>query len=111
MASTLSPMKKWMESDLPHEEFRRHNIPRTLHQWTSRRMRVYMNGDNRNKAQMTEVNYNHTCFPAHMIKVQEYTVYEWKPTSDDIGYVATCLVLQLNKIIGDVHPNKRVPCM
>ena len=74
-------------------------------------MRVYMNGDNPNNAQVTEVNYNHTCFPAHMIKVQEYTVYEWKPTSDDIGYLATGLVLQLNKIIGDVHPNKQVPCM
>lgn len=39
------------------------------------------------------------------------TVYEWKPTSDGIAYVATCLVLQLNKIIGDIHPNKQVPCM
>lgn len=42
-------------------------------------MRVYMDGSNPNNAQVTEVNYNHTCFPAHMIKVQEYTVYEWKP--------------------------------
>ena len=74
-------------------------------------MRVYMNGSNPNNAQVTEVNYNHTCFPAHMIKVQGYTVYEWKPTSDDIMYVASCLVLQLNKVTGDVHPNKRVLCM
>jgi hypothetical protein len=74
-------------------------------------MRVYMNGDNPNNAQVTEVNHNHTCFPAHMIKVQEYTVYEWKPTRNDLTYVTGCLVFQQGKIIGDVHPNKQVPCM
>ena len=74
-------------------------------------MRVTMDWSDPNNAQVTDVNYNHTCFPSHIIKVTEYTVYYWGPPRADATYVAGCLVFQQGKIIGDTQPNKQVPCM
>jgi|SRR6185437_16183236 len=74
-------------------------------------MRVIMDGSNPNNARVTEVDYNHTCFPSHIIKVQEYTVYYYGPPRSDPTYVAGCLVFQQGKIIGTSKPNKQVPCM
>jgi hypothetical protein len=74
-------------------------------------MRVLMDGSDPNNAVVTSVNYNHTCFPAHIIKVQEYTVYYWGPPRADTTYVAGCLLFQQGKIVGQTSPNKRVPCM
>jgi hypothetical protein len=74
-------------------------------------MRVTMDGSNPNNALVTTVNYNHTCYPAHIIKVQEYTVYYWGPPRSDPAYITGCLLLQQGKIIGQSSPNKRVPCM
>jgi hypothetical protein len=73
-------------------------------------MRVTMNGSNPTDARVTSVNYNHTCFPSHIIKVQHTTVYYWGPRRADPTYVTGCLVFQLDKQIGEVHPNKKVPC-
>lgn len=45
----------------------------------------------------------HTCFPAHVIKVQEYTVYSRTLQRFDPVYEAGCLVAQVGKIIGQVN--------
>lgn len=74
-------------------------------------MRVTMDGSNPNNALVTTVNYNHTCFPAHLVKVNEWTVYHYEPSTSDATYVFGCLVLQQGKIIGQSQPNERVPCM
>lgn len=73
-------------------------------------IRVLMNGNNPTDARVTDVNYNHTCFPAHIIKVQRFTVYYWGPPRADPVYIFGCLVLQQGKIIGQAQPNKKVPC-
>ncbi len=74
-------------------------------------MRVTMDGSDPNNARVTTVDYNHTCFPAHVVKVQEWTVYHYEPPSSDTTYVFGCLVLQQGKIIGQSQPNEQVPCM
>jgi hypothetical protein len=73
-------------------------------------MRILMNGNDPTDARVTDVNYNHSCFPAHIIKVQRFTVYHWVPPQADPNYVFGCLVLQLGKIAGQTQPNKKVPC-
>jgi hypothetical protein len=46
------------------------------------------------------VNYNHTCYPAHQIKVNGTVVYLYTPPRNDLVYIAACLS-QLNpKITG-----------
>lgn len=73
-------------------------------------MRINVNGDDPTNARVTSINYNHSCFPAHVIKVQRFTTYYWGPERSDPSYVFGCLVLQLGKIQGQIAPNKQVPC-
>lgn len=40
------------------------------------------------------VNYTHSCFPGHVIQVNNKTIYQWEPTRSDQFYVFGCLVLQ-----------------
>jgi hypothetical protein len=60
------------------------------------------------KAQCAYVNYNHTCFPAHQIKVNGQIIYAYSPPSTDPLYVFGCLVQHINKLVG-VSPTKTVP--
>jgi hypothetical protein len=73
-------------------------------------IRVLMNGNDPTDARVTNINYNHTCFPAHIIKTQRFTVYYYGPPRSDPTYVFGCLYLQQGKIIGQTQPNKKVPC-
>ena len=73
-------------------------------------MRINMNTDDPTNARITTSNYNHSCFPAHVVKVQRFTTYNWGPPRSDPTYVFACLVLQQGKIIGQTSPNKQVPC-
>lgn len=73
-------------------------------------IRVLMNGNDPTNARVTDINYNHTCFPAHIIKTQRFTVYYYGPPRSDPTYVFGCLYLQQGKIIGQTQPNKKVPC-
>jgi hypothetical protein len=50
------------------------------------------------------VNYNHTCYPAHQVKVNGQVVYNYTPPSNDPSYVSSCLLFKLNKRIGQTQP-------
>lgn len=56
------------------------------------------------------VNYNHTCFPAHSVSVNNFVVYNYIPPRNDRLYVANCLLFQQDKIIGQQTSSTRVPC-
>ena len=56
------------------------------------------------------VNYNHTCYPAHGIKVNNYTLYRWEPPRNDADWITGCLVFQQGKIIGQQQSPTHVPC-
>jgi hypothetical protein len=73
-------------------------------------MKIYMDGSNPTNARVTTINFNHSCFPAHNIKTQHTTVYNWSPPRADTAYVAGCLVFQLGRIVGEMYPNRHVPC-
>jgi len=65
--------------------------------------------DNSNPAGPTAyVNFNHTCYPAHQVKVNGQVVYLYPPPADDISYIFDCLVIQDNKISGQTQA-KPVP--
>jgi hypothetical protein len=72
-------------------------------------MRVNMDGNNPTDARVTTIDYNHTCFPSHIIKAQGFTTYYWGPPRSDPSYVFGCLVLQQGKIIGQSSPNHSRP--
>lgn len=72
-------------------------------------MRVTMDGSNPTNARVTRIDYNHSCFPAHVVKTQGFTVYSWQPPRTDPNYVFGCLVLHQGEIIGNTQPNKQVP--
>jgi hypothetical protein len=55
------------------------------------------------------VNYNHTCFPAHQIKVNGTIVYLYTPPRNDTTYIFGCLALQSGKIIGQQSSSTPVP--
>jgi hypothetical protein len=57
-----------------------------------------------------KVNYNHTCFPAHAIMVNDFLVYNYSPPRSDSVYLINCLVLQLDKVIGEQSTPTHVPC-
>jgi hypothetical protein len=46
------------------------------------------------------VNYQHTCYPAHIIKVNGTVVYSYQPPRNDPGYLFQCLVLGVGGISG-----------
>jgi hypothetical protein len=50
------------------------------------------------------VNYNHTCYPAHQVKVNGQSVYTYTPPSNDPLYIAGCLSQFNNKIVGQTQP-------
>lgn len=54
------------------------------------------------------VNYNHTCYPAHVVFVNGINIYEYLPTRNDLKYAALCLDQLLPKLTG-VSPTKQVP--
>jgi hypothetical protein len=56
------------------------------------------------------VNYNHTCFPAHSVSVNNFVVYNWTPPRADGSYIFNCLVLQLDKVVGQQSSATQVPC-
>ena len=39
------------------------------------------------------VNYNHTCYPAHQVKVDGAVIYYYEPPDNSPSYLVTCLVL------------------
>ena len=60
--------------------------------------------DNSNPGSPTAyVNYNHTCYPAHQVKVNGQIIYLYTPPENDISYIAVCLS-GLNKVIGQTNP-------
>ena len=50
------------------------------------------------------VNYNHTCYPAHQIKVNGAVIYSYIPPDDSPNYLLTCLVLHDFKRVGVTQP-------
>ena len=40
------------------------------------------------------VNYNHTCYPAHQIKVNGQVIYSYPPPRNDLTYITGCLFFQ-----------------
>jgi hypothetical protein len=50
------------------------------------------------------VNYNHTCYPAHVVFVNGTKVYEYLPPQNDIYYVARCLFQDNPKVTGVSTP-------
>ena len=34
-----------------------------------------------------------TCYPAHIVKVNEVEVYHWIPNRNDIAYIGGCLIV------------------
>ena len=46
------------------------------------------------------VNYNHTCYPAHQIKVNGIIIYSYFPIHDDPNYIYTCLTLHAGTVAG-----------
>jgi hypothetical protein len=55
-------------------------------------------------------NYNHSCYPAHYVAVNNYPIYSYRPERHDESYVFSCLALQLGKIIGQQQTATHVPC-
>ncbi|MBV9954729.1 MAG: hypothetical protein JOZ70_05735 [Pseudolabrys sp.] len=56
------------------------------------------------------VNYNHSCYPAHTIMVNDFLVYQYVPPRNDTTYITGCLLFQLGKIIGQQSQDTHVPC-
>jgi hypothetical protein len=55
------------------------------------------------------VNYNHTCYPSHQVKVNGTIVYLYTPPQNDSGYIFNCLALHLNKVVGQQQTPTQVP--
>src|SRR5713101_809021 len=50
------------------------------------------------------VNYNHTCYPAHQIKVNGTVIYSYTPPDNSPPYLFDCLVSHINKVVGVTQP-------
>jgi len=51
---------------------------------------------------MLTLSVTHSCYPAHIIKINGKTVYEWQPPNNSFPYIASCLlstVGQINNIV------------
>lgn len=46
------------------------------------------------------VNYSHTCYPAHQIKVNGTIIYEYHPLAEDTNYIFQCLTLHIGTVTG-----------
>lgn len=58
------------------------------------------------------VNYNHTCYPAHIVKVNGTVVYSYQPPYNNPVYLASCLFqipLIGDKVTGTTSPAITVP--
>ncbi len=42
------------------------------------------------------LNYTHTCYPAHQVSVNGYTIYSYVPPSNSISYIFYCLTFPTN---------------
>jgi hypothetical protein len=47
--------------------------------------------DSNPSAPTAQVAYSHTCYPAHIVKVNNTTVYEYLPLHDNAPYIVNCL--------------------
>ena len=54
------------------------------------------------------VNYNHTCYPAHIVKVNDLVVYSYTPSRNDPAYIVGCLTGVYSHITG-VSSTSSVP--
>jgi len=50
------------------------------------------------------VNFNHTCYPAHQVKVNGAVVYSFIPTDNSETHIFSCLALAQGKITGQTTP-------
>jgi YD repeat-containing protein len=50
------------------------------------------------------VNYNHTCYPAHIIRVNGAVVYSYIPPSNSPQQLLNCLVFHDTKVVGQTQP-------
>jgi|GEM_PF-4635177 len=60
--------------------------------------------DSNQQSPTAYVNYNHTCYPSHQIKVNNQIVYLYTPPRNDTTYIFGCLVVQSGKITGQTVP-------
>jgi hypothetical protein len=58
-----------------------------------------------NPAQPTAyVNYNHTCYPAHIVKVNNQVIYTYTPPSNTPAYIGLCLTGINPHVTGQTSP-------
>jgi hypothetical protein len=55
------------------------------------------------------VTYTHTCYPAHIVKVNGVVVYERRPNQNDPDYLSKCLTGRLPQIMGQSSPVPKFP--
>jgi hypothetical protein len=60
------------------------------------RMTTYINA----ASSTGHVAYEHTCYPAHQVKVANTTLYLYTPPSSDTSYIAACLTGLRPEVIG-----------
>ena len=53
---------------------------------------------------------SHTCYPAHVITVNNVIVHHYVPPRNDPLYITNCLLLQLDKVEGSQAWSTHVPC-
>jgi len=66
-------------------------------------MRIVLDTTN-SQSPTAYVNYNHTCYPSHQIKVNGNLVYLYTPPRNDIDYLTGCLLFHAGTIIGQTNP-------
>ena len=50
------------------------------------------------------VTYSHTCYPAHVVKINGSVVYNYLPPSNDTRYIFRCLFTPVGTVIGVTSP-------
>jgi hypothetical protein len=50
------------------------------------------------------VNYSHTCYPAHQVKVNGIVIYSYQPLRNDPDYLFECLTLHNGTVTGHTSP-------
>jgi hypothetical protein len=60
--------------------------------------------DSNPNAPTAQVSYTHSCYPAHIVKVNGTTVYEYWPPRNDTMWLHECLLLNLNPLVGQTQP-------
>ncbi|MDQ6676917.1 MAG: HEAT repeat domain-containing protein, partial [Acidobacteriota bacterium] len=54
--------------------------------------------DTNPQSPQANVNYNHTCYPAHIVEVNGQCVYEYRPPYNHDGYIGACLTQDSEKL-------------